>query len=73
MGRKFTYPIPIASRKQPKQKNQTFPQLKDGMGQLCKDPSQQRKKNQTNNPAYENIIETQANKKDLSGLNISIQ
>jgi hypothetical protein len=46
VGKNFTCPIPTTTGKQPKPKTQTSSQPKDGMGQLCKHPSPQRKKPQ---------------------------
>jgi hypothetical protein len=38
MGKKCTFPIPTATEKKPKPKNQTNPQTKHGMGLLRRHP-----------------------------------
>ena len=53
-GYKFVRPIPTTTQKQPKPKNQTFPQSKDGMGQPCKQLShKKRKETTTTNLVYQ--------------------
>jgi len=42
MGQNYTPLIPTATEKQPKPKNQTVPQPKDGMGKIQCNPSPQR-------------------------------